>query len=63
MENKIQQIIDELKLYIKEHEESGFHYYWEQVELCTDAETALYAAYDVGRFDTLNEILNYIQKG
>ena len=56
-------LIKYIKELIIEHEESGFHYNWEQVDLCTDAETALYAAYDVGRFDTLNEILSYIQKG
>ena len=55
-------IIELIENLIKEHYESGYCIDWEAVEATTDAETAMYWAYDCGRYETLTNLLNDIKK-
>lgn len=64
MENKIQQIIDELKLHIKDHEEQGFCTDYRDAEKSIEysIDESFDKFYDVGRYNTLTEILYFIEK-
>lgn len=52
-----EQIIDHIQHLINEHYNNGYIIEWSTVENCTDNETSLYYAYDVGRYETLKNLL------
>ena len=55
------EIIKQLELLIQEHKKE-YCTDWEQVYQCDDLEQSIYLAYDVGRYETLVNLLNEIKQ-
>ncbi len=55
-------LIEKLKELIKEHEESNYCIDYELAENELDPQTSLMMAYDVGRYETLVNLLNDLKR-
>lgn len=56
-------LLEHIKELIQEHISSDFNCDWEQITEADDYEAMIHRAYDVGRYDTLLEIKNVIERG